>query len=226
MRKVISYSLFGSCHSHAEYCYTQGAIENSERKNIHFPDWEIVIYCNHVDEKDQIVLSKYYGVTLIPVRDWAIGYFWRYLAFDNPDFDVVIVRDLDDRLCARDRAAVTEWLESDKEVHIIRDHIWHRMPMMGGLFGARNHALNGMKDKIDMWSKQLDRPLQHYDDEIFLAEIIYPEVFDGAFIHALKPRENETIHPVKNQDDCYLGGSFLRTWKALPRPEHMKKYMQ
>ena len=204
MTKVISYSLSGN-----EARYVVGARENAERAAEFFPDWQMVVYYDPDTVSGQNVsdLSKYVNVRMIPAdTSWANVYFWRYLAFDDPAFDVVIVRDLDDRLCKRDKAAVDEWLASDKDMHIIRDHVWHRMMIMGGLFGARNHLLRGMKERIDAFLRVLGRPPRYFDDECFLTGTIYPIFYEHAFIHALEPFMHfETVHKIQDDSEKSLG---------------------
>ena len=50
---------------------------------------------------------------------------------------MVLSRDLDSRLSAREEAATQEWLHSGLAVHAMRDHPHHTQPLMGGMWGAR-----------------------------------------------------------------------------------------
>ena len=53
--------------------------------------------------------------------DWT-SLFWRFHPAGETDVDVMISRDTDSRLSAREVAAVQEWLSSAADVHIMRDH--------------------------------------------------------------------------------------------------------
>ena len=53
------------------------------------------------------------------------GMFWRFLALNDPLVDIFIVRDTDSRINIREERAVNEWLESDKLLHVMRDHPHH-----------------------------------------------------------------------------------------------------
>ena len=62
---------------------------------------------------------------------------WRFLPTLDPSVTVMMSRDLDSRITERERAAVAEWLESDKSLHAMRDHPWHTVPLMAGGWGAK-----------------------------------------------------------------------------------------
>ena len=51
--------------------------------------------------------------------------------------DVLLSRDLDSRVSAREVAAVREWLGSGRAVHSMRDHPTHWVPMLGSAWAAR-----------------------------------------------------------------------------------------
>ena len=74
--------------------------------------------------------------------DWT-GMFWRFLAADHLS-DIVLSRDTDSRLNKREKAAVDEWLNSDKDFHIMRDHPYHATEILGGMWGCRNGILHGI----------------------------------------------------------------------------------
>ena len=48
----------------------------------------------------------------------------------------MLSRDLDSRPTRREVAAVEEWLDSSKAVHIMRDHPSHKAAIMAGMWGA------------------------------------------------------------------------------------------
>lgn len=51
------------------------------------------------------------------------GMLWRFLVLEDRDIDIFIVRDVDSRISKREENAVNEWVKSNKEIHVIRDHI-------------------------------------------------------------------------------------------------------
>ena len=46
---------------------------------------------------------------------------------------VMLSRDADSRLTNRGRIAVDDWLASDENSHIMRDHLQHGAEMLGGI---------------------------------------------------------------------------------------------
>ena len=110
--------------------------------------------------------------------DWN-GMFWRFYAASDPNVDVVISRDTDSRLTLREKAAVDEWLDSDKDFHIMRDHPCHAAPIMGGMWGVRNGLLLDMSKSIREFPKE-DR---WQIDQDFLREVIWPRIVNHAYTH-------------------------------------------
>jgi hypothetical protein len=108
--------------------------------------------------------------------DWN-GMFWRFYACE--DADVMISRDTDSRLSVREKLAVDEWLESDKDFHIMRDHPYHNALILGGMWGARNGILKDIISIINQYNKGNFWQV----DQNFLREKIYPIIKDNSFIH-------------------------------------------
>jgi hypothetical protein len=178
MNKIISYSLWGNSDK-----YKIGAIRNIELDKFFFPDWKVRIYLstnsifNHKSDNLEII----YRTETQPQE----GCFWIFEACDSDD--VIIIRDLDDRLSERHRFVVDEWLSSEKDIHIIRDHPNHLYPVMAGLWGCRNGILRGIKNNIDNWS---DKDYYTTDQEFTVTKYKYnPE----AKISGLYGRPHERI---------------------------------
>jgi hypothetical protein len=175
MKKVISFSLWGDNPK-----YTIGAIENAEQSKTIYPDWICRFYCGKSVPLDIIEkLKSYNNVEVIEMDedgDWN-GMFWRFYACE--DADVMISRDTDSRLSVREKLAVDEWLESDKDFHIMRDHPYHNALILGGMWGARNGVLKNIISIINQYNKGNFWQV----DQNFLREKIYPIIKDNSFIH-------------------------------------------
>ena len=72
--------------------------------------------------------------------------FWRFFAHDETDCEYVVFRDADSRISKREKMAVDEWIQSGKSIHIMRDHPYHTVPILGGMWGCRN----GLMRKIGL----------------------------------------------------------------------------
>jgi hypothetical protein len=173
--KIISFSLWGD---NPKYCV--GAIKNAElAKNI-YPDWITRFYIGKSTPSHYVLsLKQLDNVEIIEMSeqgDWT-GMFWRFYAADGDD--VVISRDTDSRLSFREKDAVDEWLNSDKDFHIMRDHPYHGTPILGGMWGCRNGILKGINTLINNYVKGNYWQV----DQNFLKEIIYPIVKNNLCVH-------------------------------------------
>ena len=61
----------------------------------------------------------------------------RYLPLLDPTVEVMVSRDLDSRITAREQAAVEDWLKTDLTFHVMRDNPHHGTEILGGMWGAR-----------------------------------------------------------------------------------------
>jgi hypothetical protein len=176
MNKIIAFSLWGDNPK-----YTIGAIRNVEIAKELFPDWICRIYYGD-DVPEDIInrLTSLGAATVCMGRGEWNGMFWRFYAADGDE--VMISRDTDSRLGQREKAAIDEWLSSDKDFHIMRDHPYHATEIMGGMWGSRNGVLKGIKDMIASYDKgNYDNKYQV--DQNFLREVVYPLVKNNSLVH-------------------------------------------
>ena len=80
----------------------------------------------------------------------------RAIASDDNVNDICFSRDIDSRIGARDIWAMKQFIESGAETgfHIIRDHHYHRMRIMGGTFGVKRDCF--VSDDLNI-STEIDR---------------------------------------------------------------------
>jgi len=150
-KKIISFSLWGS---DPKYCV--GAIKNAELRKKIYPNWICRFYV-HIDvPREYISKLKSFENTEVVIEDrkpdWT-GMFWRFEAISDNDVSVMISRDCDSRLNHREAEAVSEFMNSDKLFHIMRDHPWHKFNVLGGMFGIKKGLLDNMKDLCASFSK-------------------------------------------------------------------------
>jgi hypothetical protein len=163
--KVISYSLFGDSP-----VFTIGAIKNAIIAKQWMPDWECRFYVKDVPLWCLQALSLL-GCKLIEIDNDFPGTTARFLAFE--DADIVICRDIDDRLSYRGIIAVNEWLESGLDFHIIKDHpSEHYTLMLAGMWGGKGKALRNIRELLtEYYSKP--RIIERNSDQEFLDEMVY-----------------------------------------------------
>ena len=91
----------------------------------------------------------------------------------------MISRDADSRLGFREKAAVDEWLSSNKDFHIMRDHPNHGVPILGGMWGVKGNILSNIKNISIAYN-----PGNFWQtDQIFLQNVVYPVVKEKSLVH-------------------------------------------
>ena len=175
MKKIISYSIWGNNPR-----YTQGAIQNAKLSSYYYPGWINRFYCGYDTPKDILKTLKNTNNTEIIIvkepTDWT-GMFWRFYAAS--DSDIMISRDSDSRISKREACAVNDWLSSNNDFHIMRDHPYHARPIMGGMWGCKNGILSNIKDLILNFNK-----INKYEiDQDFLSNMIYPIIKNRSTVH-------------------------------------------
>lgn len=170
---IISFSLWG-----VNPRYINGAVRNARIAAGIYPKWRCRFHCSSGVPENIIAALRSAGAEII-IMDGDDGLFWRFLPAGDINIGYFISRDTDSVLNVREKAAVDEWIASGKDFHIMRDHYYHGMPMMGGLWGCKGGAIPDITDKIDKWS-----PRNNYnDDQKFLAQMIWPHIQGRCMCH-------------------------------------------
>ena len=177
MKKIICFSLWGN-----NTRYTLGAIRNAELAKLIYPDWLCRFYVGTSVPSDIInSLDSLDNTEIISMGvggDWT-GMFWRFSAAADKDVDVMLSRDTDSRLTLREKYAVDEWLDSEFDFHIMRDHPYHSTEILGGMWGVRGSILNNINNLIEEYVKGDFWQV----DQNFLRERIWPLIKENSFIH-------------------------------------------
>ena len=175
--RLITYSLWGQNPK-----YLIGALRNAKLAKTIYPEWVCRFYVGacvplpiifQLEDMDNVEV-----VRKPTIGDWR-GMFWRFEPASEDNVEVMISRDTDSRLTIREKAAVLEWIDSDKGFHIMRDHPYHKFPVLGGMWGVKRGILPQMKDLINSFSQQD----QYGTDYKFFAEKIVPIISEDALVH-------------------------------------------
>lgn len=176
---LISYSLWGD-----HPMYWQGALENIKLVNKFYPGFICRFYIDKNCRQDLIdtIVGDSVEVILVDSKDSFHGMFWRFWAAEDEDVDIFLSRDCDSRISEREAAAVNEWLKSNKDFHIMRDHPYHTVSILGGMWGSRNGLMRKihLTKLIESWGKYERKGI----DQDFLGQIVYPLVKDTSMEHS------------------------------------------
>lgn len=192
MKNIISFSLYGT-----NPIYWYGAVENIKLSKQLYTNFLCRFYIDQDSPKYLIDLIVGDNIEIIYMknRGGIDGMFWRFLAAADSDVDIFLCRDTDSRVSLREKLAVEEWLLSDKNFHIMRDHPDHKAYMLGGMWGCRNKVLCN----IDLKNKILNWPIYNSrgDDQKFLRSHIYhPFAKYSVFEHSeYNIKYDNEIHP-------------------------------
>jgi len=217
MKNVIAYSLWGE-----NPIYWKGALRNIELAKSHFPGWTCRFYISSDSRKELVEAIKGENVEVVMVDPVCSGMFWRFWASIDPEVDIFLSRDCDSRISERETAAVREWLDSGKDFHIMRDHPYHTVPILGGMWGSRNGIMKGvgLEKMIEDWTEQTKGKQAAYGiDQDFLAAKIYPIVANMSMEHSefgLSFGGQTRPFPSRRVDYEFVGDVFDENEKRHP----------
>ena len=206
MKNVVAYSLWGE-----HPMYWIGALRNIELVNKFYPGFISRFYIDKNCKQDLIesIKGENVEVFLVDSKDSFHGMFWRFWASEDPDVDVFLSRDCDSRISEREVLAVEEWLKSDKDFHIMRDHPYHTVPILGGMWGCRNGILRDIKisKQIENWNRFGMKGV----DQDFLGQVVYPYVRSRSMEHSefnLRFGGEIRSFPILRKDFEFVGDVF------------------
>ena len=164
--------------------YLQGAIRNVELAEEIFPEWKCVFYYDSTVPKETIdKLSTFKNTIVKEVTDNSFGAFWRFeMMFNNPG--VILSRDTDSRLSLREKELIDNWLETEYNYMIIRDHDAHyEFPILAGMWGKKNILMDiSLKDAMQEYMSVK----QYLVDQFYLRDKVWPVIMNDTAIYGVK----------------------------------------
>lgn len=191
--------------------YYSGLLENIELIQRHFPEAYTFVYIgNDVPESFQIELQARQHVILRYTRETGPkNMIHRFFAIDEPEVDVMFVRDADSRVHWKDRWAIREFLANpNAKVHIIRDNPQHTTAIMGGLWGMKKIDNFNIRSMYEGWKSEHEHGMGI--DQNFLIDCVYPKITSVMLIHSsqpwkFRPFEELNAFPFAYTNDIYCG---------------------
>lgn len=181
MVNAFSFCLYGPSNPR----YYTPLIENLKIIFQYFPSWKVWIHVGpDVDTSYLAVLRSFPNTVVVETGiSGPANMICRFYTIDDPNVDLMLVRDADSLIHWRDRWAIQRFLERpDSIAHTIRDHKDHGTGIMGGLWGIRKSAGINIQQE---YQRYLQVPTDHgvAHDQNFLATQIYPLVVSRMLVH-------------------------------------------
>lgn len=201
MRNYLSFSLYGD-----DPKYVIGGVKNMELLPEIYPGWKAVYYIGKSVPANAIARLTELGALVVQTDypETPSAMLWRYQAIFIEDVENVIFRDTDSRISMREARLVNQWLESRKDIHIVRDHPNHTSAILGGLWGCKASSLRGKLQDLDFFILN-SKARYGFDQEVLRSRVYRSRhlsrlIHDGFFV-----RELSSSAPPRHDDD----GSFL-----------------
>src|SRR5262245_3583155 len=197
-QNIIAYSLFGP-----DPYYWECAVEAAAMAWAIFPEWRCRFYCDSkISEGVRRRLIRLRAQVYVSPQDsknWS-GLFWRFLAFDDPNVNVVMIRDVDSPFTVRERLAVDDWLASKFPFHVMRDHQYHFAPILAGMWGGWTRLLPPMHQLVDEFRFRVK---DRFADQEFLRLNIWPRIRAATLAHDRAYTLGETRLPPGHPTEAF-----------------------
>jgi hypothetical protein len=226
MVNAFSFCLYGPPNPY----YYQGLLENIWLIGKYFPTWKVYVYLGTdvpQDMRDRLavcssVVLRETGIT--GPRTMA----YRFFAIDEPEVEIMLVRDADSRVHWKDRWAIREFIRHPEYIaHAIRDNVVHKVPLCGGLWGMRK--VPGLRIEDLFWDYSARQATAGYDigacgfDQSFLALYVYPRLASRILIHysnkCLFAGESGVEFPFAWNNETFCGRGEVGVFLDVPDPQ-------
>lgn len=214
---VVAFSVFGSDD---QGIYFPGMIRNLEMYQEFHPDWKIAIYAGPAAAK--YLQPRLHRFRMAEIRrqvspETQSATFWRFRALVDYKEDFYLFRDADSRPIARERGAVAEWMSSGKNYHVIRDHKFHYVPMLAGLWGCNQTAAARIGPRLPKVLKRnyygVDQQFLQTNVWMFARQSLYSSV-DCEHIFG------SVVNPIRGNFDEGFCGQDLDGYDQPRKPEN------
>ena len=181
MVNAFSFCLYGPPNPR----YYPGMLENVYLAGKYFPTWKVYVY--YGPDVAESMINHLRACSTVVLRPTEItgpkNMIHRFFAIDEPDVELMMVRDADSRIHWKDRWAIREFVASHCIAHTIRDNVEHTARMMGGLWGLKKAAGIRVQQEYEAYVEDPSLGHRNAHDQNFLADVIYPKVLPRLLVH-------------------------------------------
>lgn len=145
---LASFTLFGN---DPDDIYLDGTAKNILHYPVAYPDFDMRIYVGKsIPEAHIKWFNQFEHVQIVQMElpEDQSATAWRFLSLRESGYDYYIFRDVDSRPCAREVNAVRQWMVSNRPYHVMRDHPYHNVAMLAGLWGCTERGAEMIRHVI------------------------------------------------------------------------------
>lgn len=181
MKYVFSYCIYGN-----QLKYTEGLLRNIQQIQELYPEFEIWITVGNDTPEDYIIKYSEFANVHMFFSDDTGGRLMahRFFAIDDPDVELMIVRDADSRFTERDQVCIDYFIQSDYSIFTIRDHSYHTQTIMGGQWGMRKIDNLIIEEKYKEFCETCPNIDAYSSDQVFLHNYIYKFYKDSLVVYS------------------------------------------
>lgn len=156
-KKIISTSLYGN-----KDIYNYGLLLNDALNKLILPDWILRVYIDNTTNMNFISKVKNNSnIEIIKINTLIGTMYHRFFPISDPNVEIFISRDLDSIISFYEKAMISDWLNSNKQLHLIHEVLpGHRHTIMGGMFGFKN--ISKLTDNIETPINPIDKNKKFY----------------------------------------------------------------
>lgn len=220
MRIVNAFSVFGD---DPDGIYIPGMVANAYMYQKYRPQDKIVVYAGKTahEELSDHLTGKNVDIRLEEGPEDQTATFWRFQAIRDYDADYYFFRDADSRPIQRQRLAESDFMVSRNKFHVIRDHDYHCVPMLAGMWGCSILGARKISGVIPRgWARA--RPF-YGTDQLWLKAMVWPMAKNDVYASVDCRWEFEVSrqrHPIEGDlSEGFVGMGFNGD-NTPRRPEH------
>jgi GR25 family glycosyltransferase involved in LPS biosynthesis len=176
-KKVISFVIWNDIPR-----YNVGLLRNLKLAKKFYPDFISYIYVHYpsVNKKlFQTIENEFSNIKIIKKFDEKIRMkrfmLFRLEPYLEEDVDILLSRDIDTKIQPKEVLAVYDWINSNRSLHIMRDHPQHFPRILGGMFGIRCRQIPKL-DLINEIESFYEKNGEYVDDQEFLNIFLYQKI--------------------------------------------------
>jgi len=215
-----------------------GALRNAELVPKYFPGARAVFYANTYTTPSSLLykLRNNPNVELMlfniekirdrwlwpaPLITFNVYPAWRFFAAEDlAHWDYMMFRDAQSRITDREQAAVQEWLLSNNDFHVMRDHPSHNGSILSSMWGMKRRGYDALKFNMTGFVEEYVRAnpytLTNDFDQTILRSRIWPMIRATTRVHdsytcgtqELRGKCTTGFATVRSDDGNFVGNQY------------------